>query len=126
MKYILLHYVGEAGWPQLTKVEQQEWLGALKTYEEAMTKAGVLTSAVGLRTSSAARTVRLANGRTQVLDGPYANSQEQLAAFHIIDVADPDAALAWGARSPTALYGVVEVRPLLDKSVDDLLRELAG
>ena len=30
MKYILLHYVGEAGWPQLTKVEQQEWLEASK------------------------------------------------------------------------------------------------
>jgi hypothetical protein len=126
MKYILLHYVGEAGWPQLTKVEQREWLGAVKAYAEAMTKAGVLTSTVGFKTSAAARTVRLANGRTHVLDGPYANTKEQLAAFHIIDVADFDAALAWAARSPTALYGVVEVRPLMDKSLDDLLHELGG
>ena len=126
MKYILLHYVGEAGWPQLTKAEQEEWLGAAKAYAEAMTRAGVLRSTVRLKPSSAASTVRVANGRPQVLDGPYANSKEQLAGFHIIDVADFDAALVWGARSPTALYGVVEVRPLMDKSLDDLLRELAG
>ncbi len=126
MKYILLHYVGEAGWPQLTKAEQEEWLGAAKAYAEAMTRAGVLRSTVRLKPSSAASTVRVANGRPQVLDGPYANSKEQLAGFHIIDVVDLDAALAWGARSPTALYGVVEVRPLMDKSLDDLLRELGG
>ena len=126
MKYILLHYVGEAGWPQLTKAEQQDWLEASKAYAEVMSKAGVLTSTVRLEPTSAARTVRVANGTTRVLDGPYANSNEQLAGFHIIDVVDLDAALAWGARSPTALYGVVEVRPLMDKSLDDLLRELAG
>jgi len=118
--------VGEAGWPQLTKVEQQEWLEASKAYAEAMSKAGVLTSTVRLEPTSAARTVRVADGTTRVLDRPYANSKEQLAGFHIIDVADFDAALAWGARSPTALYGVVEVRPLMDKSLDDLLRELGG
>jgi len=126
MKYILLHYVGEAGWPQLTKAEQQDWLEASKAYAEVMSKAGVLTSTVRLEPTSAARTVRVANGTTRVLDGPYANSKEQLAGFHIIDVVDLDAALAWGARSPTALYGVVEVRPLMDKSLDDLLRELGG
>ncbi len=126
MKYILLSYVGEAGWPQLTKAEQEEWLGAAKAYAEAMTRAGILRSTVRLKPSSAASTVRVANGRPQVLDGPYANSKEQLAGFHIIDVVDLDAALAWGARSPTALYGVVEVRPVMDKDLDHLLRELAG
>ena len=126
MKYILLHYVGEAGWPQLTKAEQQDWLEASKAYAEVMSKAGVLKSTVRLEPSSAARTVRVANGTTRVLDGPYANSKEQLAGFHIIDVVDLDAALAWGARSPTALYGVVEVRPVMDKDLDHLLRELAG
>ncbi len=126
MKYILLHYVGEAGWPQLTKAEQQDWLEASKAYAEVMSKAGVLKSTVRLEPTSAARTVRVANGTTRVLDGPYANSKEQLAGFHIIDVVDLDAALAWGARSPTALYGVVEVRPVMDKDLDHLLRELAG
>ena len=53
---------------------------------EAMTKAGVLKSSNGLQPTSAATTVRVANGKTQVLDGPYADSKEQLGGFHIIDV----------------------------------------
>ncbi len=114
MQYILMDYVNEAGWPQLTKAEQERWLGAYRAYLEAMTKAGVLKSSAGLQPTAAATTVRVVDGKTQVLDGPYADSKEQLGGFHIVDVPDLDAAIAWAARSPTALHGVVEVRPLMD------------
>ena len=112
MQYILMDYVNETGWPQLTKAEQEHWLGAYKAYMEAMTKAGVLKSSSGLQPTSSATTVRVVNDKPQVLDGPYADSKEQLGGFHIIEVADLDAAISWAARSPTALHGVVEVRPL--------------
>jgi hypothetical protein len=112
MQYILLDYVRESGWPELTRDEQLHWLGAYKAYMEAMKKAGVLQSSSGLQPTSSATTVRVANEKTQVLDGPYADSKEQLGGFHIIDVDDLDAAISWAARSPTALHGVVEVRPL--------------
>jgi hypothetical protein len=112
MKYILMDYVNEAGWPQLTKDEKEHWLGAYRAYMEAMTTAGVLKDSKGLQPTSAATTVRVANGKTQVLDGPYADSKEQLGGFHIIEAADLDAAIAWASRSPTALHGVVEVRPV--------------
>jgi hypothetical protein len=112
MKYILMDYVGEAGWPKLTKDEKEHWLGAYRAYMEAMAKAGVLKDSRGLHPTSAATTVRVLNGKTQVLDGPYAESKEQLGGFHIIEVADLDGAIAWAARSPTALHGAVEVRPV--------------
>ncbi len=112
MQYMLMDYVGEAGWPELTRAEQEHWLGAYRAYMEAMTKAGVLRSSKGLEPTSAATTVRVVNGKTQVLDGPYADSKEQLGGFHLIEVADLDAAISWAARSPTALHGVVEVRPV--------------
>ncbi|SRR6266404_251598 len=112
MKYILMDYVNEAGWPQLTRAEQEHWLGAYKAFMEAMTKAGVLKDSKGLRPTASATKVRVVDGKTQVLDGPYADSKEQLGGFHIIEVADLDAAISWAARSPTALHGVVEVRPL--------------
>src|SRR2546425_12402947 len=119
MKYILMDYVYEAGWPQLTRDEKEYWLGAYKAYMEAMKKAGVLRDSKGLQPSSAATTVRVVNDKTQVLDGPYADSKEQLGGFHIIDVPDLDAAISWAARSPTALHGVVEVRPLLDRTAHE-------
>jgi hypothetical protein len=124
MKYILMDYVGEAGWPALTKDEQQHWLGAYIAYMEAMAAAGVLKESTGLKPTSTATTVRVANGKTQVLDGPYADSKEQLGGFHIIDVADLDAAISWAARSPTALHGVVEVRPISDRSLNEILQEI--
>jgi hypothetical protein len=114
MQYILMDYVNESGWPTLTRAEQEHWLGAYRAYMEAMTKAGVLKSSKGLQPTASATTVRVANGKTQVLDGPYADSKEQLGGFHIIEVADLDAAISWAARSPTALHGVVEVRPVME------------
>jgi hypothetical protein len=119
MKYILMDYVGEAGWPKLTKAEQEHWLGAYIAYTDAMAKSGVLKDSTGLQPTSTATTVRVVNGKTQVLDGPYADSKEQLGGFHIIDVPDLDAALSWAARCPTALHGVVEVRPIMDGTLRD-------
>ena len=112
MKFMLLDYVKESGWTELPKEDQEHWLGAYRAYMEAMTKAGVLKDGNSLHPTSAATTVRVTEGKTQVLDGPYAETKEQIGGFHIIDVSSLDAAIAWAARSPTALHGVVEVRPI--------------
>jgi hypothetical protein len=47
-----------------------------------------------------------------VLNGPYAETKEQLAGYYLIEVPDLDSALSWAARCPSASHGVVEVRPL--------------
>jgi hypothetical protein len=105
-------YVNEAGWPKLSKAEQEQGLAAYRAYTEALTKAGALKGMNRLQTSAAATTVRLANGKSQVLDGPYADSKEQLGGYYLIDAPDLDAALAWAARCPAANHGAVEVRPI--------------
>jgi hypothetical protein len=114
MQYLLINYVGEAGWPTLTKAEQDHWMGAYRAFVEAMTKAGVLRGQNALQPTSTATTVRVVDGKTQVLDGPYADTKEQFGGYHLIDVPDLDAAISWAARCPTALYGIVEVRPIWD------------
>ena len=81
-------------------------------YVQAMTKAGIYVSGDRLRGADTATTVRVTSGRTEVADGPYAEAREQLGGFHIIDVPDLDAALAWAARCPSAARGAVEVRPV--------------
>ena len=65
-----------------------------------------------MRPTAAATTVRVANGKTNVLNGPYAETKEQLGGFYMIDVPDLDAALSWAARCPGAEYGTIEVRPV--------------
>jgi len=81
-------------------------------YAQAMMKAGIYVSGDRLRGVSTATSVRVANGKTHVADGPYAETKEQLGGFHIIDVPNLDTALAWAARCPSASRGVVEVRPV--------------
>lgn len=124
MKYLLMDYVNESGWPKLTREEQIHWLGVYRAYTDTMAKAGVLKASTGLHPTVSATTIRVVDGKTQVLDGPYADSREQLGGFHVIEVADLDAALAWAARSPTALHGIVEVRPIMEKNMSDLLADL--
>jgi hypothetical protein len=116
MKYILMAYVQESGWTQLTKAQQEEGMAAYRAYSEALTKAGVRVASSRLAPSSAATTVRVTNGKPEVLDGPFADSKEQLGGYFIIDVADLDAAISWATRCPASGHGVVEVRPLVGPS----------
>ncbi|GAC1688715.1 MAG: YciI family protein [Candidatus Acidiferrum sp.] len=112
MQYILMLYVQEAGWSNLTKVEQEQGMAAYISYTEALKTAGVLKGSNRLKPSSNATTVRVANGKPQVLDGPYAESKEQVGGYYLIEVPDLDSALSWAARCPAASHGAVEVRPI--------------
>ena len=72
----------------------------------------MLRSSDRLRPTATATTVRVDDGKSQVLDGPYADTKEQLGGYYLIDVPDLDAALAWAARCPGASHGTIEVRPV--------------
>jgi hypothetical protein len=112
MQYMLMTYVPEDGWNRMTPAEQEQGVAAYMAFSTALTEAGALKGSGRLQPVAAATTVRIANGKTQILDGPYADSKEQFGGYFLIDVADLDAALAWAARCPAAEHGVVEVRPL--------------
>lgn len=112
MQYLLMIYANEAGWDSLSPAEQEQGVAAYYAYTEALSKAGVHLSSNRLGPSSSGTTVRVANGKSQVLDGPYADSKEQLGGYYLIDVPDLDAAISWAARCPGASHGIVEVRPL--------------
>jgi hypothetical protein len=112
MKYLLMAYVNEAGWGKLSKSEQEHGIAAYTAYTEALTKAGAFAGSHRLQPTSVATTVRTTNGKAQVLDGPYADSKEQLGGYFLIDVKNIDDAISWASRCPAANHGVVEVRPI--------------
>ena len=56
--------------------------------------------------------MRVKDGKTKVLNGPYAESKEQLGGYYLIEAKDLDAALGWAAKCPGAHHGTVEVRPV--------------
>jgi len=112
MQYLLMAYVQEDGWTKLTKAEQEQGMAAYKAYGEALKKAGVLVGSNRLQPISTATTVRIADGKPQILDGPYADTKEQLGGYFMIEAPSLDAALSWAARCPAASHGAVEVRPI--------------
>jgi len=112
MQYMVLIYGDESGMQKMTEGQAGEMLAAYGAYGEALRKAGVLVASDRLQATSSATTVRLTGGKTEVLNGPYAETREQLGGYYQIEVADLDAALSWAARCPGAAHGTVEVRPV--------------
>jgi hypothetical protein len=112
MQYLLTLYAEEAGFQRMTKEQQQQGMAAYMAYTQALKQAGAYVGSNRLQPIATATTVRTVDGKTQVLDGPYADSKEQLGGYFLIEAADLDAALSWAARCPGAQHGTIEVRPI--------------
>jgi hypothetical protein len=112
MKYMLLIYGDEAKMRAIPKEDASKMMPAYLAYTEALKKAGVLLGGDRLQFTETATTVRIRDGKTNVVNGPYAEAKEQLAGYYLIDVPDMDSALSWASRCPGASAGTVEVRPL--------------
>jgi len=112
MQYLLMLYSQEDGWKSMTKEQQEQGMAAYVAYREALHKAGVFVGSNRLQPIATATTVRLVDGKSQVLDGPYVDSKEQLGGYFLIEAPDLDTALTWAARCPGASHGTIEVRPI--------------
>jgi len=117
VRYMMLMYSRET--PEGPTPDEVEYLirthGAL--VEEARRK-GALVAVEGLKPTATATTVRAqSEGQAVVLDGPFAETKEQLAGFYILECRDLDEAVAWAKRIPTSCKGdsgCIEIRPVAD------------
>jgi hypothetical protein len=112
MQYVILIYGNEAAMLNAPKEASSQMLAAYVAYTEAIKKAGVLIGSNRLRPTSEATTVRAPGGKQSVVNGPFAETKEQLGGYYLIEAADLDAALSWAARCPGAHHGSIEVRPV--------------
>jgi hypothetical protein len=112
MQYLLAVYSEERAAESMPREQMSEIVNAYMAYTKALQDAKILVASNRLRPTSAATTVRTIDGQTKVLDGPFAETKEQLGGYYLIDVSDLDAALDWAKRCPAARYGTVEVRPI--------------
>ena len=113
MQYMLLIYQNEGAMQKMREQDVGALMGAYGAYTKAMADAGVFVAGDRLDRAANATTVRTENGKTKVLNGPYAEAKEQLGGYYLIECKDLDAALGWAARCPNAQTGVMEVRPVI-------------
>lgn len=114
VQYTLLIYGDESGWPKLSAEQQNDALKAFTAYTATLQEAGVYAGSNRLEPTDSATTVRAPGGKLQVIDGPFAETKEQLGGYYLIEAPDADAALKWASRCPGVMFGAsVEVRPVM-------------
>ena len=112
MQYLLMIHGDESAMQQARKEDIQGMIAAYGAYTQALQGEGVYRGGERLHPSSTATVVRMQNGKTSVINGPYAEVKEQLGGYYVIAAADLDAAIGWAARCPGAQFGAIEVRPI--------------
>ncbi|MCX7302744.1 MAG: YciI family protein [Hyphomicrobiales bacterium] len=112
MQYALLIHLDDAPFVAATNEQRDQMTAPYMAYNEALIKAGAMVSGERLKPATTATVVKVRDDKTEVLDGPFADTKEQLAGFYIIEAPDMDAAIKWAARCPGAGHGTVEVRPV--------------
>ena len=109
-RYMLLLYANEQAGQSISREDMSMWMEKMGEYGAALKKADAFVSTGGLGRTRDARTVHANKDGLQVHNGPYADTQEQLGGYYLIEAADMDAAQEWAAKCPAALWGHIEIR----------------
>lgn len=130
MKYMILTYASQLDYDALTgkATDKPAWsmedfaaMGAfMESFNRDLAESGELVETRGLAAPVHARRLQLQNGVPVVTDGPYAETQEVLAGYWIVECESFDRATAIAARlsccpgPASASAAVVDVRPIME------------
>jgi hypothetical protein len=122
MRYALMVYADQSSWQELTEEEAAKARAAsmpkwIALFEE-LEKADPDVEGKELDEATAAKTVRVRDGKTLVTDGPFAETKEQIGGVFDINLPDLDTALELAAKIPTAEHGSIEVRPVVEREAE--------
>ena len=112
MKYLCIAYEEQSKLDDLTRDEWQALRKETLDYVESLRTSGRLIITHALRSAATAATVRVRGGKTNVTDGPFAATKEQIGGFFLIDATDQHEAIEIAAKWPSARIGSIEVRPI--------------
>lgn len=116
MKYMLLIYGNEKDGPDFGSPEFGPYMAAYQAATETYVKDKVMVAGEALQPVATATCVRVRGKKTETMDGPYAETKEQLGGFYLLDCPTLDDAIRYAAMIPDAATGTVEIRPLMDLS----------
>jgi hypothetical protein len=119
MKYLCLAYEEEKPFDDMPRSEWDALRKETLAYVEALRKNGHLVLTNALQSARMASTVRVRSGEVLVLDGPYAETKEQLGGFFLIEAKDMNEAIEVASRWPSARLGSIEVRPIEEELRED-------
>jgi hypothetical protein len=113
MHYLLMIYENEKVWTDMPEAQRNSMFGEYMTYTQDIKASGHYRAGDALQPVATATTVRVRDGKTQVTDGPFAETREQLGGYYLIEAKDLDEATKIAARIPSARWGSIEIRPIM-------------
>lgn len=113
MQFTCLIYSAPNSGPQPGSAEFGAYMKAYGDFTKMVQDEGKFVSGDALQGVETATTVSVRDGKTETIDGPFAETKEQLGGYYLLDCADMDEALKYAAMIPTASHGRVEVRPVV-------------
>jgi hypothetical protein len=114
MKYLCLIYDEETKLNAMPKSEGDAFMGEYFGFTEGIKKSGHYLGGNALQPVATATTVRVRNGKMSTTDGPFAETQEQLGGYYLIEAKDLNDAIAVAAKIPSSRIGSIEVRPVME------------
>jgi hypothetical protein len=114
MRYLLLIYGPEWDASQLTPEQVQASMDEWTDYTADLLKRGLSEGGEALESISTATTVRVRDGETITTDGPFAETNEVLGGYYVLNCKDLDEAIEVAAQCPGARNGSIELRPITD------------
>ena len=104
----------------LTPDQRENFGRAHFALSDELAASGELIVSEALADPALAKRITSADGRTLSTDGPFAEAKEHLAGFYLVDCDSEARVLEIAARLPDAIWGLVEVRPVLDLGGADM------
>lgn len=117
MRYMFLIYGCETDFAEVSAEDRERVTAGHWAVMDETRQRGVFQAGEPLQPTATATTIRKENGNPLVLDGPFAQTREQLAGYYILECKDLDEAIAWAAKIPTGgkpSEGGVEIRPIAE------------
>ena len=112
MQYMALIYSTPGAGPQPGTPDFDAFMKGYMDATETYKKDGVFVAGDALHGTEQATSVRIRGDKTETMDGPFAETKEQLGGYYLFDCKDLDEALKYAAMIPTAKTGTIEVRPV--------------
>jgi hypothetical protein len=112
MKYLCLVYVDEKKLEALSPADSRALNNESLAYDRHLREHGHFIAAQALEFVKSAATVRRQSNKVSVTDGPFAETNEQVGGFILVEAKDRDEAIQIASKIPVIRFGRIEVRPV--------------
>lgn len=125
MKYLLMVFYDEKNRDALSERESLKLIEEALDFDDTLRKGGHFIAAHPLESVQSATTVRVRHGKVTITDGPFAETNEQIGGFLLIEAKDLNEAIQIASQVPPVRLGGIEVRPIIEIDRNNIKRTWA-